>query len=389
MGILRDVFRRRGRSVLTVIGVAIGVFALVVLGSASENNRVYIDRLEGYYSHVITVIDSQDASFVGMAGGNRPLLMDMKPKLEAYDGVKGVFPVCSTLLDDDYFSVIPPVVISVSEDMWDDYLDVQLASGEFIYGTEHGEVVLGSDLAKGHKLKVGDIMTIRGERFTVVGILQRTFVNVSDSAAYVSLPDAQHLFWLTLPKAFQDSVKPSDLAVSYSVLVEDGVDGDALASRIERDIVGVQATGPKAEMEAVTAITSLLSAVVFGVSAIALLVCGLSIVNTMTMSVGERTREIGIKRALGASRGKVALDVLAESALMALIGGLVGLGLGTLAVNGINAVVVANTGTSTLLMTWPLAFGALTLSIAIGLFGGLWPARHAAKLDPAAALAYE
>jgi len=389
MGILRDIFRRKGRSVLTVTGIAIGVFALVVLGSASENNRVYIDRLTGYYDGVITVIDDQDTNIVGIAAGERPLLMDLRPKLDAYPGVKGAFPVVTSLIDEDYFSVIPPVVISVSPGMWTDYLDATAARGHLIEGTTRGEVVLGSDLAAGRKLDVGDIMTIRGMRFTVAGILERTYVNVSDSAAYVPLADAQKLFWLNLPRAFQDSVKPEELAVQYSLVVEDGVDGDALAAKLERDIAGIKATGPTEMMETATGLVDLLTTVVFGISAIALIVCGLSIINTMTMSVGERTREIGLKRALGASRGRVARDVLAESALMSGIGGVIGIVCGAITVTAINSAIVASTGTSSLLMTWRLVFIALGLSVVLGLIGGLWPARHASRLDPAAALAYE
>ncbi len=390
MGILRDMFRRKGRSILTVTGVAIGVFALVVLGSASENNRVYIDRLTGYYDGVITVIDDQDTSILGIGAGEQPLLMDLKPKLDAYPGVKEAFPVATSLIDEDYFSVIPPVVISVSPGMWTDYLDATAAKGRLIEGTTRGEVVLGSDLAAGRKLDVGDVMTIRGMRFTVAGILERTFVNVSDSAAYVPLADAQKLFWLNLPKAFQDSVKPEDLAVQYSVVVEDGVDGDALAAKLERDFSGIKATGPTEMMETATGLVDLLTAVVFGISAIALIVCTLSIVNTMTMSVGERTREIGLKRALGASRGRVARDVLAESALMsAHRRAWWASRCGAIAVTAVNSAIVASTGTSSLLMTWRLVFIALGLSVVLGLIGGLWPARHASRLDPATALAYE
>ncbi|MDZ4180506.1 MAG: FtsX-like permease family protein [Coriobacteriia bacterium] len=389
MEILRDIFRRKARSILTVTGVAIGVFALVVLGSASENNRVYIDRVTSYYDGVITVIDDQDTSIMGLGAGERPLSMDLKPQLDAYPGVKNAFPLVTSLIDEDYFSVIPPVVISVSPGMWTDYLDATAAQGRLIEGTTRGEVVLGSDLAVGSKLNVGDVMTIHDMRFTVAGILDRTFVNVSDSAAYVPLADAQQLFWLNLPKAFQDSVKPEDLAVQYSVAIEDGVDGDALAAKLERDFDNVTATGPTAMMEAATGLVDLLTAIVFGVSAIALIVCTLSVVNTMTMSVGERTREIGLKRALGASRGRVARDVLVESALMSLIGGLVGIALGVIVVAGVNSAIVAATGTSSLLVTWRLVFIALALSVVLGLIGGLWPARYASRLDPAAALAYE
>jgi len=388
MGILRDIFRRRGRTVLTVIGVSIGVFAFVVLGSYSENTRLYVGRLTGFYDHVITVMDKDDAAVMGLASGNRPLLNDLQPRLESYGEVERVFPWVSVLLDDDYFSVIPPTVLSISPGAWEDYLGVELADGKFIDGTGHGEVVLGSDLAAGRRLSVGDVMTIRDERYTVAGVLKRTFVNVSDSAAYVSLPDAQRLYWRTLPKAFRESVRPEDLTVSYIVYVKDGADGDSLATRLERDL-GVKATGPSEMMGMVTGITSLMSAAVFGISGIALIVCTLSIVNTMTMAVGERTREIGLKRALGASRRRVFRDVLAESALVGFLGGVVGLVIGTLTVYGINAAIVANTGTSSLLMTWQLAIGAIALSLAIGLLGGLWPARHAARLDPATALAYE
>ncbi|MDP2401198.1 MAG: ABC transporter permease [Actinomycetota bacterium] len=389
MEILRDIFRRKARSILTVTGVAIGVFALVVLGSASENNRVYIDRVTSYYDGVITVIDDQDTSIMGLGAGERPLSMDLKPQLDAYPGVKNAFPLVTSLIDEDYFSVIPPVVISVSPGMWTDYLDATAAQGRLIEGTTRGEVVLGSDLAVGSKLNVGDVMTIHDMRFTVAGILDRTFVNVSDSAAYVPLADAQQLFWLNLPKAFQDSVKPEDLAVQYSVAIEDGVDGDALAAKLERDFDHITATGPTAMMEAGSGLVDLLTAIVFGVSAIALIVCTLSVVNTMTMSVGERTREIGLKRALGASRGRVARDVLVESALMSLIGGLVGIALGVIVVAGVNSAIVAATGTSSLLVTWRLVFIALALSVVLGLIGGLWPARYASRLDPAAALAYE
>lgn len=389
MGVLRDIFRRKGRSALTIAGIAIGVFALVVLGAVAENNNVYVDRLTGYYEGVVTVIDEQDTSFVGMASGERPLLMDIKPKLDAYPGVTEAYPVVSSLIEDDYFSVIPPVVIAVSPGMWSDYLNVKPTAGRLIDGAQRGEVVLGSDIARGRGLAVGDVMTIRGIRFTVAGILDRTFVNVSDSAAYVPLRDAQQLFWLTLPKAFQDSVKPEDLAVQYSVGVEKGADPDAIAREIARDFPDTKATGPTESMESVDALVGLLNAVVFTISGIALLVCTLSVVNTMTMAVGERTREIGVKRALGASRWRVAGDVVAESALMGALGGAIGLAFGALTVLALNSALVAATGTSALLLTWRLAGTALVLSVALGVLGGSWPARHAAKLDPATALAYE
>jgi len=389
MGVLRDMFRRKGRTLLTVLGIAIGVFALVVLGSASENDNVYIQNLTGFYANVITVIDSQDANFVGMANGNRPLTMEMRSGLEAYDGVDGVYPQVSTLLEDNYVSIIPPMVLSVTPGMWKDYLGVTLAQGRLINGDEEREVVLGSDIAKGRKLHVGDTITIRGTRFSVVGVLNRTFVNLSDSAVYVPLADAQQLYWNTLPEAYRTGIKPSDLAMEYMVHVAPGADAEALASKIARDFPGTKATGPTEMMETVSGLVNLLNAIVLAVASVALIVCTLSIVNTMQMAVGERTREIGVKRALGATRGRVALDVVAESVLMSGLGGLLGVGAGSIVATALNSAIVASTGTSALLITWRLAAGAFVFAVVLGLLGGLWPARHAARLDPAAALAYE
>lgn len=389
MGVLRDVFRRRGRSILTIAGIAIGVFALVVLGSVAENENVYVQRLKGYYSGVVTVIDYQDANFAGLANGNRPLLMEMRPKLEAYPGVKSAYPDVNVLLTDDFVSAIPPMALSVSPGMFNDYVAFKVAQGRRIEGSETQQALLGSDLAKSKTLKVGDTMDIRGTRFTVVGVMDRTYVNLIDSAAFVPLADAQKLYYQTLPAVYQKGVKPGDLAMQFSVHVKPGVSPDELAANIERDFPHVKATGPTEMMKTVGGLVGLLDAVVLSIAALALVVCTLSIVNTMTMAVGERTREIGVKRALGASRWRVARDVLAESALLGALGGALGLAVGAATVAALNSAMVASTGTTGLVMTPRLAVGAVGLAVLLGLLGGLWPAHHASRLDPTTALAYE
>ena len=389
MSILRDIFRRKARSILTMTGISIGVLALVVLGAVAENQNVYVEKLVGYYSGVITVIEKNDANFVGMASGNRPLSASMRDDLEAYPGVRAAYPDAATLLDEDYVSVIPPMVMGVAPGMMKDYVSVTMREGRMLYGDERGEVMLGVDLATNREAKVGDNFDIRGRQFTVAGIMDRTFVNLIDSAAYVSLKDAQNIYYSTLPAAFRANVKAEDLAVQYSVHVEKGVDPDRLAEQLERDFNGIKATGPAEMMKTVSGLVNLINAVIVSVAALALIVCVLSIINTMMMAVGERTREIGIKRALGASRWRVARDVLAESSVMGLLGGVLGLTVGAVLAVALNSAMVAATGTSALLMTFRLAVTAIVFAVLLGLIGGLWPARHASKLDPATALAYE
>jgi len=265
----------------------------------------------------------------------------------------------------------------------------EIASGRAIKGDESGVAMVGTDLARKLDAKIGERITVRGKRFDVIGIMDRTYVNLIDSTVYVPLADAQQLYYASLPEAFRAGVDPEDLAVQMQVYVQPGADPDAIAARMNRELDDVRATGPKAMGEVIQGLVALINGVLASVAAIALIVCVLSIVNTMMMSVGERTREIGVKRALGASRSDILRDVLFESAVMGGLGGLVGLALGVLAAWGLNAAVVAATGTSMLLVTGRLALGAMVFAVLLGTIGGLYPARHASRLDPATALAYE
>jgi putative ABC transport system permease protein len=108
----------------------------------------------------------------------------------------------------------------------------------------------------------------------------------------------------------------------------------------------------------------------------------------MTMSVMERTREIGIRKAIGASSGQIMRQFVAEAGVMGLLGGLVGLGLGWLIATGLNAA-SAGSGEQLFLVTPQLAIGSVTFALVLGVVSGLYPAYHAASLNPVQALRYE
>ena len=120
------------------------------------------------------------------------------------------------------------------------------------------------------------------------------------------------------------------------------------------------------------------------VAAISLLVGGIGVMNIMLVSVTERTREIGIRKSLGARTGSILLQFLAEAAIITLLGGLIGIGLGVLGGNAVGSIagVAAKTQVSTVI-------GATVFSSAVGLFFGIYPARKAARLSPIEALRHE
>jgi putative ABC transport system permease protein len=247
--------------------------------------------------------------------------------------------------------------------------------------------VVGYDLAERQKVAVGGSIDVRGQQYEVVGTLDRTYVNLLDSAVFVTLADAQQMYYQALPASFQRDIKPEDLVLQANVYTRREHDPDQLASALNRTFDGILATGPTKMMDTVNGLLGLINAIVWSVAGVALVVSAFSIVNTMLMAVGERTREIGVKRALGASRWIVARDVLVESGTMGALGGVGGIILGLLVAVALNAAVVAATGSTMLVPTPRLALGALLFAVVLGAVGGSYPALRASRLDPPSALA--
>ena len=385
MRLLRELSRRKLRTTLTILGITIGIWALVVFGSMANKITALVEGGSQYYAEKIIVTD-------GSTFGTAPMGLESADTIRDLDGVAAVDAQIQLLWDLEAsvsFS-LPDMVIGAipGADAGHEAFELQLATGRMITAEDEGNlVVLGSGLAAEYGVASGDTVDIRGHEFEVIGTLQPT-LTAPDTTGIVPLAAAQELFVETLPPLITDAVEPAELVNQIVVYPDPGADVDDVATRIE-DAVANSATLTGAEFdEQVGASTAIFNAIIIGVAVISLIVGGLSVINTMAMSVAERTREIGIRRAIGGSRGRIIRALVAEAGLIGFIGGLIGLGLGALVVVLANEAGRAG-GTVLFDLTAETALFAVGFSTILGMLAGVIPAWSAARLDPVAALRYE
>jgi putative ABC transport system permease protein len=204
----------------------------------------------------------------------------------------------------------------------------------------------------------------------------------------VPLQAGQELFVASLSPMIREGIDPSSIATTLTVFPAEGVDPEVVADRIEAQVTGVTTMTGKDFDEQIGSATAIFNAILIGIALISLVVGGLSVVNTMAMSIAERTREIGIKRAIGGSRRRIVRELVTEAGLIGFIGGATGLALGAV------VVVLANeagrsSGNVLFELTTGTAVTAILFSTILGAIAGFLPAIHAARLDPVAALRYE
>lgn len=398
MEILRNIVRHKLRSFLTIFGIVIGVLALTTMGALAENFNALIGGGITYFGSSIQV---------GAPDGQASILpLSKRDEIKQVDGVAAVFPGYT-------FAAKPGAITTVSlgvpdeivasdpaENAWSG-LKLTFAQGHAIDADSAGEVVLGSTIDKEFNKKIGDTIDLPvkpadakpdfvNHTFKVVGILDPTRT-APDTFAYVNITDGQMLLKDALPIAIRDTVDVTTITEGFSVYAKPGTsitDLDKIANRINDQVTGVKATRPSDVVNSFKSGGAIFTAITTAAALLALIIGGLSVVNTMFMSVAERVREIGLKKAVGATTLNVMGEFVLEATSMGLIGGLIGFGLGALVVVIANATTPA--GQSTLFLITPsLTILCIGFATGLGAVAGVLPAWRAARMDPVIALRNE
>src|SRR2546428_5828914 len=330
MEIIRNLTRRKLRNILTISGIVIGVLALVTMGAMAEKFNALLDGGVAYFGGNIQVGAAGSSAF----GGGSVLPLSSVSQVEQVTGVAAAFPEIQVEAKPGAVQTVSfglPDYITAYDQRANNYSSVKttLAQGRDVSAS--GEVVLGSDFAHEFGKKAGDTINLPirpsdakadfvSHSFTVVGVLAKTQTG-PDTGAFINLKDAQMLLKDSLPTAIRDRIDTSTLVTGMTVYGKPGVNLDNLSDSINNQVSGVKATKPSTIVDSFKSGGALFTAITTGAALLALIVGGLSVINTMLMAATERVRGIWLNKA-GGARTRLSLpENLLEATLIGAIGG--------------------------------------------------------------------
>jgi putative ABC transport system permease protein len=404
IGLASDSLRaHRLRTFLTLLGVMIGVASVILVGSAIDGLGLYADESvskafgsESFVLEQIGQIKSRRELFDKLKY-NRQLKLADERYLEQINSENTIYSAYRNSTIDTKRGDLTSedtTIIGAAADLAD-IRDMDMTEGRFFSRTEEQSAslvaVIGDDLKNNLFPSVGTPMgrtfKIQGIDFTVVGVLERlgsSFGNSQDNVAYIPITSFNRLFGPGGSIAIFGRPKPSS-----GLTMQQSLDYTRVALRTKfhqkpGETDRFDFLTPDAIRGFIDQLLSLVALVVVPITCISLVVGGIVIMNIMLVSVTERTREIGIRKSLGARRSDIMMQILIESVLMAFAGGAIGVGIGA----GLTRILTAAFGV-TLRVTPVYVFLSVFVSGAVGVISGWYPASKAAKLDPIVALRAE
>ena len=363
--ILKNPFRRKNSAILAIVGIAIGIVVIVALGGITDGLvNTFEDTIHaGGADFSISGKETGDSAY-----GTNTIDANWTDKIANVSGVDEAYSiyVVLTSVGDDYMNTLIGIDPNGTA-----LADISMTDGR-IMKDNASEAILGTIYADDNDYKVGDNIKIDGEDFEIVGIYETGDQNMAGGV-------------FTSISKVGDLMDDEDSISNIYVKVKKGEDPQTVADRIDK-MYGDNITTVTSvmEMTQMADMLNMLQASTWAISLLAIVVGGLGIINTMLMSVFERTREIGVLKAVGWSDGKILTMIVGESLVITIVSAIIGSVIGFLACTLIGPQV----GISPL-FTPKIFIQAFGIAIVVGIIGGIYPALKAIKLPPTEALRYE
>jgi len=387
---LRALSANRARALLTMLGVIIGVMSVILLVSIGTGvSDDVTGQLEGLGTNVIYVMPmSEDDMGMGMMMGGSQFTIDDVNAVEArLDGIATVTPMIEGFAR---FSVGNNEMMGSISGMSAaaiDVFDVNLDRGRMYSSSEvlaaARVAIIGAEVDRlmfANHDSIGQEIFVDDQRFTVIGVTEEQGGGVMggglDTSVMTPFTSAQRVMgsqdigMIAVKTYDMDDMDHAQALIRQALLPRMGNDFSSMTQDEVMDLMG--------------AILGILTAMLAGLASISLLVGGIGIMNIMLVSVSERTREIGIRKAIGARTYDIMSQFVIESVLLSVLGGLIGIAVGALGSWAVNATGILPSVVS----AWAVAL-AFFFSLSVGVFFGVYPAWKASKLDPIDALRYE
>jgi len=405
---LSHVKKSKMRSWLTIIGIVIGVAAVVAIISIGQGMQESVAaRLGSLGADLITVTPgfsrASGGGFEGRSAGSGGSINLTDKDVNVVKQVPGVLYVngmvsgrSDMILGTDKTSVS---ISGVDTAVWRSMVTTQLEAGRYLQPGDSNSIVIGYSLA--HETFLQPItlnrpVTIGSKTFKVVGIFVQSgggFGGGSDNAVYMPADYARDVITTNVPRNTFTSIMVKVADPTLASKIADDIVAKLMPSRhVNPRTRDFTVTAFATIQQQITSVVQTISLFLAAIAAVSLLVGAVGIANTMFMSVMERTRQIGLLKALGATDNEVMKLFLIESGLFGFVGGVLGIIFGVLisviiSVVGLRA--IGPGGTMNAVVTPGLLIFALAFSVFVGVISGVVPARTAAKMNPVDALRFE
>ncbi len=377
------------RALLTMLGIIIGVMALVVLVSlVSGATSSVTDAVSELGSDLITVYVTDDKGV--------PLKLSTISEWADEEGIGEIAPSSTTSCTVKYDSTSDSITVYGTTPSYYNIEELNLLLGRFIKTTDVDNnnyicvinETTATDLV-GYLDCVGQEISLDGMKFTIVGVLEdndSSLTSIFTSGSMVAYIPYTTLLRLTsdvstdITEFYVSAEEDSDTATAETAITE------LLLERFEEDEDAFTVSSQNILEDTLSNITTILTAMLGGIAAISLLVGGIGIMNIMLVTVTERTREIGIRKAIGATRGVILRQFLLEAIVLCMIGCAIGIFFSWVILQ--IAAVIASSLSLNFTMNGTVVLISIVFCFIIGLVFGLYPANKAAKMKPIDALHY-